>query len=104
MNTTQHAERRRHVRLPVRSEIVGHELPLLGAGEDETPIEGHVEDMSRGGLCIETARPLRVSFPVRCELPFPGSHVPVPIVLKVQWSRQLSPGSSRYRSGLQFLL
>ena len=105
MDTMQYAERRRHVRLPVRSEIVGQELPLLGlAGENETAIHGQVEDMSRGGLCIETGRPLRVSFPVRCELPFPGCRVPVPIVVKVQWSRELSPGSSRYRSGLQFLL
>ena len=98
-------EKRRHQRLPVSSEIIGHELSLLGLPEETKKIvRGRVEDISQGGICVQTSHPLTVSFPIRGELAFPATPVAVPVILKVQWTQKISPKDHRYRSGLQFLL
>jgi hypothetical protein len=96
-------EKRRHPRLPVHTEIVGREFLLLESPQrvNET-VRGRVEDVSEGGLCISTNRPLTVSFPIRCELPFADSPVPVPTLMKVQWTREISP--QLHHSGLRFLV
>ena len=105
MTYNQGPDRRRHQRLPVKGEIVGLELSLLGLPQTKKKtIRCRVEDISPGGLCVRTSRPLTVSFPIRCELPFPNTPVAVPVIVKVQWTQRISSEHHSYRSGLQFLV
>jgi len=100
------SDRRSSPRLPVtNSEIIGNEFSLFESPEgNRGAIRGLIEDVSEGGVCIRTSEPLNVSFPIRCHLPFAGSQVPVPTLMKVQWSQQISADTPRYRSGLRFLV
>ena len=105
MTNNRGPDRRLHRRLPVNSEFVGRELSPVGLPRStRKTIRGRVEDISPGGLRIQTSQPLTVSLPIRCELPFPNTPVTVPVIVKVQWTQRISSKSHRYKSGLQFLI
>lgn len=97
------SDRRQYPRYQLESELIGRELSLLGVTEDNKHfIRAHVEDISEGGICVLTSKPLALTNPVQCKIPLAKIPVAVPVIMRVQWSHQVSTGSS-YRNGLQFL-
>jgi Tfp pilus assembly protein PilZ len=97
------SDRRHYPRYPLETELTGRELSLFGVTEDtKQPIRAHVEDISEGGLCVLTSKPLKLANPVQCKIPLAKIPVAVPVIMRVQWSHPVSTGSS-YRNGLQFL-
>ena len=79
---------------------------MLGShqnGSRTENIQARVENLSDGGMCLITTKPLNISNPVRCEISLAEFPVALPILLQVRWSQEISPGSE-YRIGLKFLL
>jgi hypothetical protein len=60
------------------------------------------ENISTGGICIRSKRPLENSPLVRCELRLPGVPARIPFLAQVRWSEKR--GANDYRVGLQFLV
>ena len=103
MATENPSDRRQYPRYPLENEFIGRELSLLGVTEDNKHlIQAHVEDISEGGICVQTSKPLTLTNPVQCKIPLAKIPVAVPVIMRVQWSHQVSTGLT-YRSGLQFL-
>jgi len=65
-------------------------------------VRGALRDISAGGLCLQSDRPLKQSQVVLCDLPIPGLPVAIPTLMNVRWVRQ-SPEAQEYTIGLQFL-
>ena len=63
---------------------------------------GVVTDMSRGGICIRTIRPLTTYSSVRCEITLPNSSISLPTLMQVRWVRQTGPCT--YACGLTYLV
>jgi len=97
------SDRRQYPRYPLESDFIGRELSLVGVTEEnKLLIRAHVEDISEGGLCVLTSKPLTLANPVQCKIPLATIPVALPVIMRVQWSHQDSTGSS-FRNGLQFL-
>ena len=98
-------QRRRHERFPL-DEMRVVPLTLLSGYENQPPrnVQGWVENISRGGLCLRTEAPLPLSDPLRCEIAVHGDlDVGVPVLMQVRWNQQGTP-SDGFRSGLEFLV
>ncbi len=67
-----------------------------------TMMGGVVTDMSDGGMCIRTTRPLTSYSSVRCEITLPNSSISVPTLMQVRWVRQT--GTRMYDCGLAYLV
>lgn len=65
-------------------------------------VRGTIRDISAGGLCLQSDRPLKPSQVVRCDFPIPRQSVAIPTLMDVRWIRR---GSKRhqYSIGLRFL-
>ena len=84
---------RRNTRVRLSSQVV------RGVFDNRIPF--HVIDVSEGGACIETDRPL--PYLSNAELRFDGTDLKVQV--RVAWAKlvQGGAGGPRYRSGMQFL-
>ena len=79
---------------------------MLGShhnGNRTESIQARVENLSDGGLCLITTKPLKISNPIRCEISLAEFPVALPILLQVRWAQEISP-ENEYRVGLKFLL
>jgi c-di-GMP-binding flagellar brake protein YcgR len=100
------SEKRQYRRFEVDAEISIGAFPELNSAQGaEQALQARILDISEGGLCLLTKIPLKVSSPVRCNIPLSFTEVPisVPSLLQVRWTYK-GPESHEYRSGLQFLL
>jgi len=70
-------------------------------GNSASPIRSHVRDVSQGGVGLRGEYSIKENEVVRCALSLPGVPVPIPILMRVQWSRKVNHG---YLIGLQFLV
>jgi hypothetical protein len=96
--------KRRHPRYSLTATAKGREITLMGVTKEvKGAVRGRIRNISAGGLCFETAQPLRVSSLVRCEIPLAKVPVAVPTLLQVRWARP-DHGEYNYRIGLQFVL
>ena len=96
-------ERRANRRYPVRWRLEGRGLSFLGfADHQEEGLRGEVQNLSQGGLCVISERPIQKSSVLRCEI-FPDT-VPagIPTVMEVRWI-EAPAKSSGTRVGLRFL-
>ena len=101
----QSQDRRNHLRHSFNCVLKGVELPMLGShqnGNRSENIQARVENLSEGGMCLISPKPLNISNPIRCEIFLAEFPVALPILLQVRWSQEISPGSE-YRIGLKFL-
>src|SRR5688500_3999404 len=97
------SDRRQYPRYPLETDFIGRELSLVGVTEDSRLlIRAHVEDISEGGICVLTSKPLTLTIPVQCKIPLAKIPVALPVIMRVQWSHRVSTGSN-FRNGLQFL-
>jgi hypothetical protein len=87
---------------PVR--LFGSTLPLLAAPAGLSRIvDGHVQNISSGGLCLLAQKRLKVSELLVGEIAVPGTRASIPTLLQVRWLHKNSFGP-RYRAGLHFVL
>lgn len=63
---------------------------------------GQISNLSSGGMCICTDRPLTPYSSIRCEVTLPDSPVGIPSLLQVRWVREVQEGV--YQSGLLYLM
>jgi hypothetical protein len=87
---------------PVR--LYGSTLPLVvGPTGTSRIVDGHVQNISSGGLCLLAQKRLRVSELLMGEIAVPGTRACIPTLLQVRWLHKNSVGP-RYRVGLHFVL
>jgi hypothetical protein len=87
---------------PVR--LHGWTLPLVvGPIGKSRVVDGHVQNISSGGLCLLARKRLRVSELLVGEIAVPGTRATIPTLLQVRWLHKNSFGP-RYRAGLHFVL
>jgi len=96
--------KRLHARFPIPIQL---ELKQLSAadkpGLSGGVLRGKTENISTGGVCVRTKRPLKSSNLVRCELRLPGVPTRIPFLAQVRWSKKRS-GANPYQAGLQFVV
>ncbi len=96
--------KRLHARFPIATQL---ELKQLSAadkpGLSGGVLRGKTENISTGGVCVRTKRPLKSSNLVRCELRLPGVPAGIPFLAQVRWSKKRS-GANPYQAGLQFVV
>jgi len=94
--------KRLYARFPFAAELEASQLSLVDKPRPNAKlVRAKIENISSGGLCIRTKRPLGSSGLVRCELHLPGVPVSVPLLARVCWSEKRS-GANPYRIGLEF--
>lgn len=82
----------------------GREISAVGRPRRSRGIiRGEIQNISSGGLCLLTSRPIKESCTIRGEIILPGIPVGVPSLMQVRWVEQAAKGS-RYKVGLQFLI
>ncbi|MGO8788972.1 MAG: PilZ domain-containing protein [Terriglobia bacterium] len=87
---------------PIR--LYGSTLPLVvGTTGSARVVDGHVQNISSGGLCLLAQKRLKVSELLVGEIAVPGTRASIPTLLQVRWQRKNSSGS-RYLVGLHFVL
>ncbi len=102
---SQEVERRRDPRFPQILEIEVNAVPPFDSADDPgKPILGRAQNMSRGGLCFLSQRPVSPSSLLRCEMRAVDVPVPIPTLLLVRWTKKPHLRGKNYLSGLQFLL
>jgi hypothetical protein len=99
-------DRRGNPRFPQHFKVRIFELPLVGASKGRKPsmITGHIHNISRGGLCVITARSLTNCALVRCEVALGEEPVHIGTLAQVRWTQPGKLPSDRYISGLSFLI
>jgi hypothetical protein len=79
-------------------------LPLVaGVTAEPRVIEGHIQNISRTGLCLLTRQHLKISELLAGEIGFPRTQASVPTLLQVRWFHKNSYGAC-YRAGLHFVV
>jgi hypothetical protein len=98
-------ERRRDPRFPQVLEIEVNPVPPFDSPEGATkPILGRAQNVSKGGLCFLSQRPVSQSSLLRCEMRAVDVPVPIPTLLLVRWTKKSNVRGKNYLSGMQFLL
>jgi hypothetical protein len=93
--------RRRYPRYPVTGELRASRIPLMGFQVDlEQVVEGELENISSGGLCVLTTGPMEISDVFRTEIGLPSVPISIPVLSDVRWIERL--GEHLYRVGLRF--
>jgi len=87
---------------PIR--LYARTLPLVaGLTSGSRVIDGHIQNISRYGLCLLARQRLKISELLVGEIGFPGTRASVPTLLQVRWFHKNSFGA-RYRAGLRYVL
>jgi len=98
-------ERRRDPRFPQILEIEVNLVPPFDTAKGPgKPILGRAQNVSKGGLCLLSQRPVSQSSLLRCEMRAADVPVPIPTLLLVRWTKKPNVRGKNYLSGLQFLL
>ena len=91
-----------HLQDPVR--LHGSTLPVIvGASGKSQVVDGQVQNISSGGLCLLVQKSLKVSEVLVGEIAVPGTRASIPTLLQVRWLSKNSFGP-RYRVGLHYVL
>jgi uncharacterized protein (TIGR02266 family) len=85
-----------HLRTRVSMEVA------LGVGGESIALTGYSEDISEGGIYVETLEPVEAGAPVRIVFTLPGQARPVEVAAEVVRVSRLKDGG-RYGVGLRFL-
>jgi len=106
MNKLETQQRRATPRFRLQNPLRLHActLPLVVEPTGKSRVvEGHVQNISSGGLCLLARQRLKVSEMLFGEIAVPGTRASIPTLLQVRWLRKDSAGR-RYRAGLHFVL
>ena len=80
-------------------------LPELGSnqGQKTIALRCHIQNISEGGVCLITSRPIEESSVLRCEIII-GDVLRISTLMQVRWTRKQEMEPEAYISGLDFLL
>jgi len=94
-------EQRRSSRVRFSSVLRARELSPLGRSHTQKRLlEGRIQDISAGGICIIAKRHLKEAQIVHCDFKIPGVSISIPTLMQVRW---ILPRNRQFRIGLQFL-
>lgn len=81
-------------------------LPQLGSGKKgkAVAVSGRIQNISQGGVCLITSRPIEKSSIVRCEIALGDAPLRVSTIMQVRWTKKQRVQPECYLSGLEFLL
>jgi hypothetical protein len=97
-------KRRLHARFPFAAQLKASQLSPPDEPRPRSEVlRSETENISTGGVCVHTERPLESFRLVRCELRLPEVPVDLPFLAQVRWIEKRS-GVNQYRIGLQFVL
>jgi hypothetical protein len=100
------SERRHEVRLPQNLEVIVTRLPQLGSPEngEARVVTGHLQNISRDGVCLVTSSPIGKSSVLRCEIPMGDAPLRIATLMQVRWTRRQATAPDTFISGLEALL
>jgi hypothetical protein len=108
VNNHSDVERRQHERFPQVLEVHARGLRSFqtpGAQPKELKeFDCRLYNLSNGGVCILSSKPLQASTFVCCNFPVFESPVSIPTLMQVRWSVKQGQKSPSYMSGLQFVV
>lgn len=105
MKRSAEQERREHARFPQAIDVRARTMPPVRASH-ATPkeIQGRIQNMSQGGLCVLSTQPLAVSTFVVCEIALPDLPVSIPALMQVRWTvKRGGKEAHHYIHGLRFV-
>jgi hypothetical protein len=99
-------DRRRELRFPQSLEMTVQALPELGSDRKLkiVPLRGRIQNISEGGVCLITSRPIERFSVLRCEFTIGDVPLKVATLMEVRWTRKQDLDPEVYLSGLEFLL
>ncbi len=106
MKPVNQRDRRHDARFPQSLEMSVRALPQLGSGKKakSTVVPGRIQNISQGGVCLITSRPIEKSAVVRCEITLGEAPLKVSTLMQVRWTKKQKLQPECYLSGLEFLL
>lgn len=106
MKRISHSERRREARFPHSFEVMVRQLPQLGSTEapEVETVQGRVQNISQGGVCVVTSSPIETSSVLRCEIAISDVPLRVPTLMRVRWTHKHNAMPETFISGLESLL
>ena len=66
-------------------------------------IQGRIDNIGAGGLCLLTNDAIKLSYLLQCEICIPNTAAAIPTLTQVRWIQRNAKGV-RYKVGLQVLL
>jgi c-di-GMP-binding flagellar brake protein YcgR len=98
------ADRRQSQRVPLLGRVT-YEVSVHQVVNDPeaAPMEGQIQNVSKGGICMLTNEALANTQVVEIGLPLPVDQITTPTIVEVRWVRRGS-GQDTYMAGLRFLL
>jgi len=100
--TSEH-ERRRHARFPQTLEIEACNVPPLSSRGHSKPLPGRALNVSRGGFCLVTQKPIDRSSLMLCHIGVSEGIPTIPTLALVRWTKKQNVDDDSYLSGLQFV-
>jgi PilZ domain-containing protein len=99
-------DRRRELRFPQSLEMTVQALPELGSSRKLkiVPLRGRIQNISEGGVCLITSRPIERFSVLRCELTIGDVPLRIATLMEVRWTKKQDPDPETHLSGLEFLL
>ena len=81
-------------------------LPELGPnrGPEAVALHGRIHNISEGGVCLVTSRPIETSSVLRCEITIGDLPLRIATLMQVRWTQKQDLETEAYLSGLDFLL
>jgi c-di-GMP-binding flagellar brake protein YcgR len=79
------------------------ELAQIGGAKTTSTLRGRVQNLSRGGVCVLSDRPLQQHAVVVCEIALPDLPLLIPTVMQVRWEQKRDVEGEQHLVGLQFL-
>ena len=106
MKLATQSDRRHDPRFPQSLELTVHALPELGSRQKlkTTAIRGRIQNISAGGVCLITSRPIEKFSVLRCEITIGDVPLKIATLMQVRWTRKQVMQPEGYISGLEFLL
>jgi len=104
VNIANRIDRRRSHRVPLLHRVT-YEVSVnrIRDGASTTLLEGQIQNVSEGGLCMVTEKALSHTQLVEIGLPLPVPQLATRTIVEVCWVRRES-GQDSYTTGLRFLL
>ena len=104
MKRSAERERRQYARFPQALEVRARSMPPVRAAYTAPrEVQGRIQNLSQGGVCILSSQPLPVSTFFFCEIAVPDIPVPIPALTQVRWNMKRGKDTLHYISGLRFI-
>lgn len=104
MKLATQSDRRHDPRFPQTLDLTVQPLPELGSSRKTTAIRGRIQNISAGGVCLITSRPIEKFSVLRCEITIGDVPLKIATLMQVRWTKKQNMQPEGYLSGLEFLL